>query len=148
MSNNRYEETMLQENPNIRASIAVGIGAIAGSLCRYYAGQWLTQSIDTGFPIGTLIININGCFLMGSITILVANKFSWNPDLILLLTTGFLGAYTTFSAYELDADNLLEMKNLQGYLIYWIGSPIIGFLFFYFGVILVRLTHSTNQLND
>ena len=93
---------MLLENPNIRASVAVSLGAIAGSLCRYYAGQWLTQSIDTGFPIGTMIVNLSGCFLMGLITTLVAKRFSWNPELILLLTTRFLGAYTTFSAYELD----------------------------------------------
>ena len=144
----RYDETMLIENPNIRASVAVGLGAIAGSLCRYYAGQWLTQSINTGFPIGTMIVNLSGCFLMGLITTLVAKRFSWNPELILLLTTGFLGAYTTFSAYELDAANLLEIKNLQGDLIYWVGSPLLGFLFFYFGVILVRITHPTNQSND
>ena len=139
---------MSLENPNIRASIAISLGAIAGALCRYYAGQWLTQSMDTSFPIGTLIVNLSGCFLMGLITTLVAKKFSLRPDLVLLLTIGFLGAYSTFSSYELDTANLLEMKNLRGDLIYWIGSPLIGFLFFYFGVILVRLTHSTNQLND
>ena len=139
---------MLLENHNIRASVAVSLGAISGSLCRYYAGQWLTQSIDTSFPIGTMIVNLSGCFLMGVITTFVANRFSLRPELVLLITTGFLGAYTTFSAYELDAANLLEIKNLQGDLIYWVGSPLFGFLFFYFGVILIRITRTNNQSND
>lgn len=136
------------ENSNIRAPIAVALGAIAGSLCRYYVGQWLTQSINTEFPIETLIVNLSGCFLMGLIVTLFVEKFSWKPDLILLLTTGFLGAYTTFSAYELDTANLLEKKNLQADLIYWIGSPLMGLLLFYLGVILARLIHSSDQLND
>ncbi len=41
------------EKPNIRLPIAIGLGAIAGTLCRYYVDQWLRQSLDTGFPIGT-----------------------------------------------------------------------------------------------
>ena len=133
------------EKPNIRVPIGISLGAIAGALCRYYVGQWLRQSIDTNFPIGTLIVNLSGCFLMGLITTLAAKTFSLSPDLVLLLTTGFLGAYTTFSSYELDAANLLELKNLQGDLLYWIGSPLLGLLGFGLGVTLAKLAKPLNH---
>ena len=138
----------MSESPKIRAPIAVGLGAIAGALCRYYFGQWLSQSINTGFPIGTLIVNLSGCFFMGLITTFVARRLSLSPDLVLLLTTGFLGAYTTFSVYELDAANLLAVKNLQDDLIYWIGTPLLGLLCFGLGVSLAKLAQPSNQLND
>jgi CrcB protein len=132
----------MSKNFNIRVPLAIGLGAIAGALCRYYFGWWLTQSFDTGFPTGTLVVNLSGCFFMGLITTLATDRLLFNPDLILLLTTGFLGAYTTFSAYELDAANLLEEKSLQGDLAYWIGSPLLGFLCFNLGVKLTKLTKS------
>ena len=136
------------EKLNMRAPIAISLGAIAGALCRYYFGQWLIQSMQTGLPIGTLIVNLSGCFLMGLITTFVAGRFSLSPDLVLLLTTGFLGAYTTFSMYELDAANLLEVKNLQDDLIYWISSPLLGLLCFGLGVTLAKWTQPSNQENE
>jgi CrcB protein len=136
------------KNPKIRASLAISLGAIAGASCRYYLGQWLIQSIETSFPMGTLIVNLSGCLLMGLVTAFSAGRFLLSPDLILLLTTGFLGSYTTFSSYELDAANLLKVKNLQGYLIYWIGSPLLGFLCFGLGVKLAKFAQSSNQLKQ
>ncbi|HHP7230148.1 MAG TPA: fluoride efflux transporter CrcB [Xenococcaceae cyanobacterium] len=136
------------EIPQIRACIAIGFGAIAGALSRYYLGLWLIQSINTGFPAGTLIINLSGCFLMGLITTVARRNSLLHPDLMLLLTTGFLGAYTTFSSYELDVVNLLEIKNLQEDLLYWIGSPLLGLLCFRGGVALVKLTIPVNSTND
>ncbi len=130
----------MAKNSNIRATIAIGLGAIAGSLSRYYLGLWLTEYLNTGFPIGTLVVNISGCFFIGLITTLARDYSLLNPDLVLLMTTGFLGAYTTFSSYELDTANLLEAKNLQNDLAYWIGTPLLGLLCFYLGVRLTKLT--------
>ncbi|MGP1387164.1 MAG: fluoride efflux transporter CrcB [Thainema sp.] len=135
------------ENPAIRAPIAISLGAIAGALCRYVSGQWLGNSIDINFPIGTLLINLSGCFLMGLITTLATRRFSFHPELFLLMTTGFLGAYTTFSSYELDSANLLEARNLQADFIYWIGSPILGFLCFALGTLLARQIETSRSQN-
>ena len=135
----------MSKNSNIRAPLAIGLGAIAGALCRYYLGLWLTQSSHTGFPTGTLVVNLSGCFLMGLITTLATEGSFLSPDFVLLLTTGFLGAYTTFSSYELDTANLLEARKLQNDLAYWIGSPLLGFLCFKLGVSLIKLTRRSNS---
>jgi CrcB protein len=128
----------MAENFNIRTPMAIALGAIAGALCRYYIGVELTQIIDTSFPIDTLIVNVTGCFLMGLITTFAVQKFALSPDLMLLLTTGFLGAYTTFSSYELETAGLLSNNRLVDELLYWIGSPLLGLLGFYLGVWLMR----------
>lgn len=135
-------------NPILRAPIAIGLGSIAGALCRYFVGQWLSQFLTTGFPIWTLLINLSGCFLMGIMITLADRRFSFSQDVLLLLTTGFLGAYTTFSSYELDTANLLESRNLLKELIYWVGSPLLGFLCFGLGATLGRLPKPLNTPDD
>ncbi|AFY36867.1 camphor resistance protein CrcB [[Leptolyngbya] sp. PCC 7376] len=136
------------DSPALRTPIAISLGAIIGALCRYFVGQWLTQSLALEFPIGTMLINISGCFLMGFITTLASHRLSLNPDELLLITTGFLGAYTTFSSYELDAANLLETRNLLGELTYWIGSPLLGFFCFGLGVTLGKVLKSWSISED
>jgi CrcB protein len=139
---------MAFDNPVVRAPIAVGLGAIAGALCRYFIGQWLTQALATGFPIGTMLINLSGCFLMGLMTTLATRRFTLSPEVRLLITTGFLGAYTTFSSYELDTAKLVEARNLKEDLKYWVGSPLLGFLCFSAGVGLGRLPKPLDQTED
>ncbi|ELS05242.1 crcB protein [Xenococcus sp. PCC 7305] len=129
---------MFKNSSSVRASVAISLGAIAGSLCRYYLGLWITQSADIIFPMGTFMVNLSGCLLMGFITTITTSRLAVSPDLVLLMTTGFLGAYTTFSSYELDTANLLELKNLQRDLVYWIGSPLLGLLCFRCGVLLAN----------
>ena len=136
------------ENPNLRAPILIALGAIAGALCRYYLGLWLTQFLSLEFPIGTLAVNLTGCFLMGLLTTLATEVLPFRPDYLLLLTTGFLGAYTTFSSYELDTANLLETRNLEIELAYWIGSPTLGLIGFGLGGQLARLTRPSHSLDD
>ncbi len=67
------------KNSNIRATIAISLGATAGGLSRYYLGLWLTQSINTGFPLGILVVNISGCFFIGIITTLAADYYLLTP---------------------------------------------------------------------
>jgi CrcB protein len=136
------------ENPKLRAPIAISLGAIAGALCRFSIGQWLTQALSTGFPLATMLINVSGCFLMGLITTLAATRLNFRPDVLLLITTGFLGAYTTFSSYELDAANLIEARNLPADLLYWLGSPVLGLLCFTGGTTLVKVTAPSASQND
>jgi len=135
-------------HPTVRAPIAISLGAIAGALCRYFIGQWLTQTLATDFPISTMLINVSGCLLMGLVTTLATRRFFLSPDVLLLITTGFLGTYTTFSSYELDTASLLEPRNLQEDLKYWVGTPLLGFLSFYLGVALAKLSKPLNLPED
>ncbi|BAY41092.1 CrcB protein [Nostoc sp. NIES-2111] len=113
---------MLQ-NPAVRTPIGISLGAISGALSRYYLGLWFTQLFGTGFPYSTLIINVSGCFVMGFFTTLtLGTLITIHPDIRLLVTTGFLGSYTTFSTYELDEAKLFQEHNLEIYLVYYLIS--------------------------
>lgn len=125
------------KNPNIRAPIIISLGAIAGVLCRYYLSIFFLQTFPKTFPIDIFFINISGCFLMGLVSTILANKYSAYPELLLLLITGFLGTYTTFSTYELNTAS--NIHNLSRDLLYWLGSPIIGLISLEVGIKVAKI---------
>lgn len=113
--------------PDLRAPIAVSMGAIPGALSRYYLGLWTTQQLGSGFPYGTMMVNLSGCFVMGLFTTLALGRWiTIAPEIRLLIATGFLGAYTTFSSYELDTLILLSEEGMVADLLYWLGSAVFG----------------------
>ncbi len=117
-------------NLTVRAPLAVALGAIAGALCRYYISRWISLtgflgSADSGFPAGTFGVNISGCLLMG-LAAALSDRLGLAPDLKLLLTTGALGAYTTFSTYNLETVALLQRGRLWTAGLYWAGSAAVG----------------------
>ncbi|MDV4154523.1 fluoride efflux transporter CrcB [Rhizobium brockwellii] len=89
-------------------ALLVAAGGAIGSLLRYYVGQWALRLMGPAFPWGTLAVNIVGCFVIGVFAELIARKFNASVELRLLLITGFLGGFTTFSAFSLDAISLFE----------------------------------------
>ena len=85
--------------------VAVAAGASAGALARWGAGLWL-NSHYSGFPLGTLLVNLIGGLLIG----MALEWFGRTPDelLRLLLVTGFLGGLTTFSSFSGESLGLLQ----------------------------------------
>lgn len=128
------------EDPNLRHPIAISLGAIAGALSRYYVTLWFAQRFGTNFPYGILSINLTGCLAMGFFATLALERVpTISLEVRLLVATGFLGAYTTFSTYGLDTMNLLRERNYLAASFYWAGSAILGIVSIYLGVILARL---------
>lgn len=128
------------EKQSVRNPIAVSLGAIAGALSRYYLGIWLAQRLGTSFPYATLIINLTGSFALGLLTSLVLERIlPISPEVRLLIATGFLGSYTTFSTYELDTINLVQDSSFNKAIIYWLGSAVMGSVSLYLGIIAARL---------
>lgn len=118
---------MLQ-NPAVRTPIAIALGAMAGALCRYFLSGWVSQQIGSDLPYGTLLVNLTGCFGMGLLATLFGQRVLGRyPELQLLLTTGFLGSYTTFSSYEIDLARLAYQRELAEDLLYWGASTLLGF---------------------
>jgi fluoride exporter len=116
--------------------LGIGLGAIAGALSRYYLQLWFGGTWGTAFPWGILVINLSGCWLMGLLHGLANQRLiDISPAFYTTLTTGFLGAYTTFSTYGLDTIKLLE-KNLCWGLAYACGSAIVGILNVRLGIIM------------
>ncbi|MBD2292899.1 fluoride efflux transporter CrcB [Anabaena sphaerica FACHB-251] len=129
---------MLQD-PNLRQSLGISLGAIAGALSRYYLTLWFAQRLGINFPYGTFFINLSGCLAMGFFTTLAAEKVAIiSPELRLMLATGFLGAYTTFSTYGLESLALIRNGNLLTATSYWLGSAILGIICIQLGVFLAR----------
>ncbi|MBX5186421.1 fluoride efflux transporter CrcB [Rhizobium sp. NZLR3b] len=89
-------------------ALLVAVGGAIGSLLRYYVGQWTLRLMGPAFPWGTLAVNVVGCFVIGVFAELIARRFNASVELRLLLITGFLGGFTTFSAFSLDAISLFE----------------------------------------
>ncbi|NEQ20814.1 MAG: fluoride efflux transporter CrcB [Microcoleus sp. SIO2G3] len=138
---------MLQD-PLFRNPVAISLGAIAGALSRYYLTLGFAQAFGSNFPYGTFLINLSGCCAMGFFVTLTSERvMTIPPDVRLLVTTGFLGAYTTFSTYGLDSVVLFrrvlgDSFALRSFIVaslYWAGSAILGIISLQLGVILARL---------
>lgn len=129
----------LLSNVLLRETLAISLGAIPGALSRYYLTIFVKNILPVNFPYGTLLVNISGSFLMGVFMgFLAITKLAIASELKLLITVGFLGAYTTFSSYELDSIKLLEEGNKQLMVLYWLGSPILGLISIQLGSTLVK----------
>jgi CrcB protein len=89
-------------------ALLVAVGGAIGSLLRYYVGLGSLRLMGPGFPWGTLVVNVVGCFVIGVFAEMIARRFNASVELRLLLITGFLGGFTTFSAFSLDAISLFE----------------------------------------
>ncbi len=86
--------------------IYVAIGGAAGASLRYASGIGITRLFGHGFPLGMIVVNILGSFLMGAFVVLAAQRSL--THLSPLVMTGFLGGFTTFSAFSLEAVTLFE----------------------------------------
>lgn len=127
-------------DPNFRAPIAISLGAIAGALSRYYITLWMMQRFGTAFPYGTFLINITGCLAMGFfVTLTLERSLVLPPELRLMVTTGFLGAYTTFSTYGLETAALIRDRHYRFASLYGLGSVILGIVAVWLGFTLARL---------
>lgn len=117
---------MMMANSKVRRLVAVSLGAIAGALGRYYISNGISETVPTDFPIGTLTVNLIGCFLIGIVAPLAATFNAMHPEVALMLLTGCLGSLTTFSSYELETVRLMQTGLSTDDILYWIGSPVLG----------------------
>ncbi len=125
-------------SPSVRSPLAVCLGAIPGALSRYYLTILLNKWLGTDFPYGTFFINITGALIMGFVFTLAVERSLISPELRLLIATGFLGSYTTFSTYALDSSLLWRSGSLISGSFYWLGSSILGVIGLELGSFLAR----------
>lgn len=92
--------------------VLVLLGGGLGSLARYLTGLWLADRLGAAFPWGTLAVNVLGSFLIGMIATLADERGGIGPQARLLLVTGVLGGFTTFSAFSLETWRLLEQNEV------------------------------------
>jgi CrcB protein len=121
-----------------RTLIAIAVAGALGALARYGLGAFVSKRTSDSFPWGTFVINISGAFILGLVLTLATERWEFAPWLRLGLTTGFLGAYTTFSTltfetYKLAADRTFALAAAN-----MLGSCAAGLAAVYLGVVLAR----------
>ncbi len=118
--------------------LAVFLGSGFGGLLRYLFGSGMIFLVGRGFPLGTLLINVIGSFLIGVFFEIAVN--STHEALIrALVMIGILGGFTTFSTFSLDALTLLEEGKILFALLYVLGSVAISLFAVFLGVTVMRL---------
>jgi len=85
----------------------IALGGIAGTLSRYGLEGWIQSRTATGFPLGTLTVNLSGSLLLGFILRVATGTTLISPDLRAGLTIGFCGAFTTMSTFSYESVALL-----------------------------------------
>ncbi len=93
----------------IRNFLFVGFGGCIGSMLRYGVGAFFSHTLpQTKWPIGTILVNLLGCFVIGLVGGLAGNKFDLNTAARVFIITGILGGFTTFSAFGIESFTLIH----------------------------------------
>ena len=116
----------------------VGIGGGIGSVLRFWVSSYLGERFGTRFPFGTFAVNITGSFLIGLIVTVMAGKADWDPHWRYLIPIGFIGGYTTFSAFEYETLRSMQDGRMLAASLNVILSVTLGFAAVWLGVIAGR----------
>ncbi len=123
----------------MRKYIYIGCGAFAGAALRYLVKGLEIPGRLAGFPLNTLLINVSGTFLMALIlTVALEIRAFFGPDVRFGLTTGFFGAFTTFSAMCRETSALLLRGDYAPAVFYLTVSAALGFAGAYLGAAAAR----------
>jgi CrcB protein len=82
--------------------LLIGFAGALGTVARYQVGLWASKTLGTGFPYGTLAVNVVGCFLIALVAETAVSTALISPTLRLTLTTGFMGGLTTYSSFNYE----------------------------------------------
>jgi CrcB protein len=105
--------------------LAVAIGGALGSVARYALSSWIFDITSHKFPYATLIVNVAGSFVMGILFVVIVERAALPPEMRSLLMIGFIGAFTTFSAFSLDALGLWQNGQVLMSLIYMVTTIVL-----------------------
>lgn len=122
----------------IKAMILAGCGGFVGTCGRYLVGKWVSGMFHGSFPMGTFLVNIIGCFIIGLFFGLLEKAHVMTASENVLLITGFCGGFTTFSSFADDLWVLGNKGDLTTSIIYLCASVIFGVLLVWGGRALIR----------
>jgi CrcB protein len=88
--------------------LLIAIGGAFGSMARYWVGDTIAGRMEMRFPMGTFVVNMSACVLMGFALGMINHRPEWNQGWRFLVPVGFIGAYSTFSTYEWEIFLRLE----------------------------------------
>ncbi len=116
----------------------IAVGGSLGAVARYLINISPLASMLDKFPLPTFVINIVGSFLIGFLMIVFADKFVVNENIRMAVIVGFLGAFTTFSTFEMEVFGLVREREFITGFLYLFLSVFAGFVGVVAGVALGR----------
>ena len=115
--------------------LLVGAGGFLGAIARFWLGGVVYERLGTRFPYGTFVVNCSGCFVLGLFMAVLTERTHFHADWRYFMPIGFIGAYTTFSAFEYETMlSFREGAMLIGALNI-ILSVVVGFIAMWLGMI-------------
>ena len=123
----------------VKTLIIIGAGGFVGSIARYLTSKYIQDNLSFSFPVGTLIVNISGCFILGVIYGLMERGDILSQESRLFLTIGFCGGFTTFSSFAFENVLILRDGNFMQSALYISLSVFAGILSLYIGSIIAKL---------
>jgi CrcB protein len=102
----------------------IALGSALGGVTRYLLGGLIQRTTEGTFPIGTLVVNVTGSFLLGLLYRYAADSAAITPEIRAMLTIGICGGYTTFSTFSYETVRLLEDGEITRALSY-VGLSVV-----------------------
>lgn len=118
--------------------LSIAVGGAIGSVLRHFAGKGALVLLGSGFPYGTLFVNVVGSFVMGVSIALFANVLNPSQEWRAFVTVGLLGGFTTFSTFSLDVVTLYERGEMGAAALYVALSLIVSVSALFAGMLIVR----------
>jgi len=116
--------------------VYLALGGAAGTLARYGVSHFANRLTWTTFPLGTFTVNALGSLLFGVVTAMVSTRLHWSPTVKLVLLTGFMGAFTTFSTYAHESANLMREGQWFTFGLHMIGHNVLGLVLVLLGLLI------------
>ena len=125
-------------NQIIYTSLIIGLGGFIGTILRFLLSSSIEKSFATSIPIGTILVNLIGCFLIGLLSGYFTQKLGDQTQLFFFLTIGVLGGFTTFSAIAMDSQVFIENGEYLKMLSYISLQAILGIALCLIGYNLIK----------
>lgn len=117
--------------------LMAGAGGL-GALARYSLGGLVHRFVTQSFPWGTFVVNITGCFLFGFVWSWAENRLFFTADHRMVVLTGFMGSFTTFSTFIFESQMLIRDNQWMAALLNLLGQNLLGLVALFAGIALAR----------
>jgi CrcB protein len=124
--------------------LLIAFGGAVGSVLRYIVGRVIQGTSASGFPVGTMVVNVSGCFLIGILLRHFLNMQA-SAELRAFLVVGFCGGFTTFSTFSGETIGLIEGGEYVRAVTYIVVSVVLCLTATFAGIAAVRLLTAANH---
>ena len=118
--------------------LLIGLAGFVGTIGRYWLSGVVARKYGETFPLGTLVVNLFGCFLVGLLFYLMQERYLVNQNARTIILIGLLGGFTTFSSLGLQTFTLLQDNQIGLAALNLVASNVIGLLLVWAGYTLAR----------